>query len=114
MDDATVTVTMTHAQASALETAIVDLPDLVAELGKALTSLSDALGAGHMHGQDVAPMLSLFARALASVDHVEGKALREFDPLLRKGISDRTYLLQRRAARRLYSALRIDARARNG
>ena len=88
MGDATITVTMTHAQASALETAIVDLPEMVTQVEQALTALGDALGGRDLSGEDVAPMLSLFARALASVHHVEGKALREFDPLLRKGLSN--------------------------
>lgn len=103
-----ITVTLPLQVANALETAICDLPYLVLDVQRALSGLESALVGGHLDGNDAAPMLSLFARALTSVEATEGKALKQFDPLLRRGLS-RFY-----EARRLEEIAEARRRAEGG
>lgn len=84
----TLTVTLTLEQAQALETAIVDLPELTQHAASALDTLCTAVVTGQLGGDDLYPILSLMARGLKSAEVKEIAAFERFDPSLRKSLSD--------------------------
>lgn len=86
-DRETITLTITLRQARALETAVVDLPELTYHAAAALDTLAAAMSVGSLDGNDLMPILALFARGLKSAETKEIAALEAFDPVLRKALS---------------------------